>query len=139
MVILGAWGIAQYSLLFPHSVLQITLFRDVLLLPYFQMQGEYYLDIIQAPPFDMPGPGGKTCTDDPEFYSNYTELRCPSRTSNQIVTLFLVFYILITNLLLLNILLAIFNTTFSRIEGMSRALRYLLSSISLFNLTRGTY
>ena len=117
MVIICAWGVAQYSLLFPHSIFQINLVRDVLILPYFQMQGDYYRDLIQAPPFDMPPPGGETCTDNNELYSNYTQLRCPSRSSNQIVTIFLTLYILITNFLLLNILLAIFNTTFSRIEG----------------------
>ena len=120
MVILSSWGIAQYSLLYPHSKLSLYLIRDVLLLPYWQMLGDSQKsEIIKAAPYDMPGLDDASCTDNDQLYSNYTQIRCPDTRTNQIVVIFLIFYVLITNVLLLNILIAIFNSTFTRIEGMN--------------------
>ena len=60
------------------------------------------------------------CTNDEELYSNYTMLRCSDRKTNWIVSLLLMVFILLTNLLLFNLLIAIFSKTFEKIEGMGR-------------------
>ncbi len=115
-VFVAAWGVAQHGLLFPNSAFRVELLRDVIILPYFQMYIQTYSDsAIQAPPFDMPGEGD--CTDDPEIYSNYTEKRCADKRTNWIVLLFLMVFVLLTNLLLFNLLIAIFAQTFEKIEG----------------------
>ena len=76
---------------------------------------------IQAPPYDMVG--GEDCTTDPELYSNYSMVRCSDPATNWIVLLFLMGYLLLTNLLLFNLLIAIFAQTFEKIEGIIKLTR----------------
>ena len=111
-----SWGVAQHGLLFPNSPFSIQLLRDVLVAPYFQMYIQLFNEkAIQAPPYDMPGDG--ECTDDPDLYLNYTKMRCADKKTNWIVLLFLMVFVLLTNLLLFNLLIAIFSQTFEKIEG----------------------
>ena len=111
-----AWGIAQYGLLYPHAQLNYWTVRDILVLPYFQMYPELYSrEAIQSPPYDMIREG--ECSDDPLIYRNYTALRCADKRTNWIVLLLLMAYILITNLLLFNLLIAIFTSLFEDIQG----------------------
>ena len=111
-----SWGIAQYGLIFPHSTLSAWLFRDVFVLPYMQMFVDLHSqEVLQAPPYDMLG--AEVCTDDPQLYSNYTLIRCSDKSTNWIALLFLMGYLLITNLLLFNLLIAIFSQTFAKVQG----------------------
>ena len=111
-----SWGVAQHGLLFPQSKFRWELFRDALILPYFQMYIELYTQVIQSPPYDTGDE--ESCTNDPDLYLNYTNLRCPDSRTNWIVLLFLMVFMLLTNLLLFNLLIAIFSQTFEKIEGL---------------------
>ena len=53
--------------------------------------------------------GTGTCTNDPAFYSGYGEQRCPSRIGKYLVPVLMGVYVLITNVLLLNLLIAMFR------------------------------
>ena len=57
------------------------------------------------------------CTTDEALYSNYTKVRCADKNVNWIVLIFLMGFILLTNLLLFNLLIAIFSKAFEKIEG----------------------
>ena len=118
LVFIVSWGVAQYGLLYPNTELSPWLIRDILILPYWQMYADLHKDsVIQAPPYEMGEED--SCTNDPELYSNYTKIRCPDKRTNWIVLLLLMGYLLLTNLLLFNLLIAIFAKTFDEIEGMS--------------------
>ena len=110
-----AWGVVQHGLLFPGSELRIELLRDTMVLPYFQMYIEPYLDVIQSPPYNM-GEENR-CTEDPALYLNYTKVRCADKETHWIVLILLMGFMLLTNLLLFNLLIAIFSQTFEEIEG----------------------
>ena len=116
LVFMVSWGVTQYGLLFPETEFRIELIRDILILPYWQMYGDLHKDsVLQAPPYDMPEDGA--CTDDINLYTNYTQLRCSDKRFNGIALIFLAFYLLITNILLFNLLIAIFSSTYGKIEG----------------------
>ena len=119
VVVVGGWGFCQYSILYPESTFDIWHVVYGLTLAYFQMFGELKLDSVIHPiPFDMPEEEG-WCTDDEELYSNYTKLRCPDKNINWVIYFGLMIFLVLTNLLLFNLLIAIFSNTFQKIEGAS--------------------
>ncbi len=116
VVFIVAWGVAEFGLLFPHTAISGWTIRDILIVPYFQMIPELYAkEAFQSPPFDMIHEGD--CTDDPELYGNYTQIRCSDKRTNWIAVIFLTGYILLTNVLVYNLLIAIFAATFEAIHG----------------------
>ncbi len=64
----------------------------------------------------MPGPDND-CTNDPDLYLNYTAARCKDRPATYTAFILMSVYLLFTNLLLFNLLIAIFSTTYQKIEG----------------------
>ena len=61
---------------------------------------------------------------------NYEMVRCPDTRTNWVVMIFLVFYVLLTNLLLFNLLIAIFTSTYEKIEGSEHLINILTIPIS---------
>ncbi len=116
-VFVFAWGVTQYSLLFPKSSFHPILYLDAFLLAFHQMFVNTYSEVAQGEPFDMPGEDND-CTDEPELYLNHTKLRCTDRLATYPAFVLLSIYLLLTNLLLFNLLIAIFSTTFQKIQGM---------------------
>lgn len=53
--------------------------------------------------------GQQECNPDLKMYSNGTEMRCPDETGKIVVPILLAFYMLLTNVLLLNLLIAMFR------------------------------
>lgn len=60
---------------------------------------------------------GGECTNDENKYLSYEKVRCADPHTNWLVAILLAFYVLITNLLLFNLLIAIFTTTYEKILG----------------------
>ena len=120
VVFMIGWGVAQYSMLYPQTKPGFWHAVDAITLAYHQMYGDTYADsVIRAEPFDMPAPDSaeEDCTSREEYYSNYTKIRCSDRRASYPVFIMLSVFLLLTNLLLLNLLIAIFSTTYSKIEG----------------------
>ena len=124
LVFVAGWGISQYAILYPEVewsndfLFLAQHVASALALAYYQMFGEMYTDnVIRSPPFDMPD-NDEWCTNDPLLYRNYTQLRCPDKKTNWLVFAFLTVFMILTNLMLFNLLVAIFNYAFNKIQGM---------------------
>nr|XP_054766249.1 transient receptor potential cation channel subfamily M member-like 2 [Lytechinus pictus] len=98
-----SYGFASQSLLFPNQDISWFSFKNALLVPYFQIYGELHLDAIQHGEMDGCGmEGGHPCP-----------------TENMLVVFLLAIYLLIGNVLLLNLLVAIFSRIFEDIQANS--------------------
>ncbi|XP_052080210.1 transient receptor potential cation channel subfamily M member 1-like isoform X2 [Mytilus californianus] len=106
-VVLVSFGIIMQANLYPNSELTFALLRDVVNLPYWQMYGELFLEIIE-------GQESSTCTMEPSVYKNSTLPRCPESTA--LVPVVLAIYMVLTNLMLLNLLIAMFSNTFQKVQ-----------------------
>ncbi len=115
-VFVFAWGFAQYSMLFPQTYPHVLQPIDALLLAFHQMFVNIYSDVTKGEPFDMPGDDNE-CINDPDLYLNHTAVRCTDRPATYTTFIFMSIYLLLTNLLLFNLLIAIFSTTYQKIEG----------------------
>ena len=119
LVFVAGWGIAQFGLLYPHGIRSVWHPIYAITLAYYQMFGQLNADnVIRSQPFDFP----KTeedgwCTKNETEYHEYGRIRCPDTNTNWLVYLFLMLFILMTNLVLFNLLIAIFNYTMDCIQG----------------------
>ena len=101
LVVLAGYGVALHAILFPFSTFSLSLLSDIINLPYFQIYGYLELDtILEAATNNTISPNL-----DPPSYRNYFGLF--------LAGLFLLF----TNVLLLNLLIAMFNTSYKRVES----------------------
>ena len=112
IVFMISWGVAEVSLLYATPSSIGSTLRMIVFLPFYQMLPNTYASAIQGPPYDMVG--DDECT---EEIDSTTKIRCSDKSTNWIVMLLLMLYMVIANLLLLNIIVAIFTQTFEDIEG----------------------
>lgn len=112
--ILG-YGVASQAILYPNNPLRWELIRDVLHMSYWQMYGELFLEDIEGESVhhiaelqsSLESVGSNECTNDIAVWSAGTMARCPS--NSWVASVLLGFYILITNVLMLNLLIAMFR------------------------------
>ncbi|XP_052830098.1 transient receptor potential cation channel subfamily M member 2 [Octopus bimaculoides] len=97
-VFMVAYGIATQSILHPSTPMSYDLFRGVFKKAYFQMYGELFLD-----EYD-------------ETNCNNITGKCPSTVGTYIAPILMCLYILLTNILLLNLLIAMFSCTFQNVQ-----------------------
>ncbi|XP_052077430.1 transient receptor potential cation channel subfamily M member-like 2 [Mytilus californianus] len=106
-----SFGIMYQAILFPNSVLSSwELFKELIYLPYWQLYGELFLDRIE-------GTEPSECTHNPLLYTNGTMLRCAQ--TNQFNSPMLAVYLVLANILLVNILIAMFSYTFQKVQDNS--------------------
>ena len=94
MIFLVSYGVISQALLYPNSTWDITLVGKVLYRPYYQMVGEFFLDLQT----NGNCPNTSLIGSDPKCVQN-----------SWLMPWLLGFYILITNILLLNLLIAVFK------------------------------
>ncbi|XP_036366346.1 transient receptor potential cation channel subfamily M member-like 2 isoform X3 [Octopus sinensis] len=97
-VFMVAYGIATQSILHPSTPMSYDLFRGVFKKAYFQMYGELFLE-----EYD-------------ETNCNNVSGKCPSTIGTYIAPILMCLYILLTNILLLNLLIAMFSCTFQNVQ-----------------------
>ncbi|XP_052077425.1 transient receptor potential cation channel subfamily M member 1-like isoform X4 [Mytilus californianus] len=119
-----SFGIMYQAVLFPNSVSSPwELLKDLVYLPYWQLYGELNIDRIE-------GKEPSECTKNPQLYTNGTMARCA--VTNQYNALMLAVYLVLTNILLVNILIAMFSQTFQTVQDNSEIIwkfhRYALVS-----------
>ncbi|XP_064607537.1 transient receptor potential cation channel subfamily M member-like 2 isoform X2 [Liolophura sinensis] len=107
LVFIIGYGITSQSILYPNAELHPMLIVDVLKKAYWQIFAELFLEEIE---------GQQECNADLRMYSNGTDLRCPDENGKIIVPILLAFYMLLTNVLLLNLLIAMFSNTFQAVQ-----------------------
>ncbi|XP_045189390.2 transient receptor potential cation channel subfamily M member-like 2 isoform X2 [Mercenaria mercenaria] len=103
LVFLLAYGIAHQGLLYHERSPSWNILRDVFYYPYWQLYGEIYLEEIDS---DSSG----SC--------DAEQIDC--RTSHWLVPFILAAYLMVGNILLLNLLIAIFSNVFQQIEKNSK-------------------
>ncbi|KAG1655147.1 Transient receptor potential cation channel trpm [Nymphon striatum] len=99
LVIMLSYGVMRQSLLFPNEEPSLLLIRDLFFQPYFMLYGEVFADKID------PECGGK---DQPPCH--------PGRWINPLV---MSVYLLVANILLINLLIAVFNNIFQDLNAIS--------------------
>nr|KAI8744050.1 transient receptor potential cation channel subfamily M member 2-like [Biomphalaria glabrata] len=108
LVFIVSYALASEAVLYPNSEPSWKLLYFVPRKAYWQIYGELFLDDIEDP---------ETCTNNATEYSTYTIKRCPSEVGKYFVPILLGFYMLMTTVLLLNLLIAMFSYTFEQIQG----------------------
>uniref|UniRef100_A0A1I8BFI2 LSDAT_euk domain-containing protein n=1 Tax=Meloidogyne hapla TaxID=6305 RepID=A0A1I8BFI2_MELHA len=98
MVTLMAFGVARQSITFPHEKWAWILVRNIFYKPYFMLYGEVY-----AGEIDTCGDEGTNCV-----------------PGHWIPPILMTVFLLIANILLINMLIAIFNNIFNVTNAMSR-------------------
>ena len=81
VVFVMAWGVMQYSLLFPQAPPSFLHPLDAFSMAFFQMFIETNTDgVIRSTPYHMPEANDTDwCTDEPAEYTSYDKLRLPSQ------------------------------------------------------------
>nr|XP_022342892.1 transient receptor potential cation channel subfamily M member 2-like isoform X1 [Crassostrea virginica] len=119
MVFVLSYSIATYAIMFPNSVFSYSLVRQILRKGYWTLYGELFLEEYE---------GGEECTENATIYINRPERRCPEERN--VGTLLMAFYVLFANVLLLNILIAMFSNTFQKVqENTDRLWHYMRCSL----------
>ncbi|XP_072021702.1 transient receptor potential cation channel subfamily M member-like 2 [Amphiura filiformis] len=107
LIVLTGYGVAVQSVLYPHVTDHWTVFKEILYRPYFQIYGELFLEDIQGTADDC------ACSKN-ETAISLGATPCPQNTGWGIV--FLALYMVFSNVLLLNLLIAMFSHTFDKVE-----------------------
>uniref|UniRef100_A0A1I8IYQ2 LSDAT_euk domain-containing protein n=1 Tax=Macrostomum lignano TaxID=282301 RepID=A0A1I8IYQ2_9PLAT len=108
LVLVTGYGIAQQAILFPNSFKEAGLIKDVYQRAFYQIFGEFQLDIMQG---ELP------CTFDEDEWANNTMPRCATPEGTWISPILLAAYIILANVLMLNLLIATFAHTFNTLKG----------------------
>lgn len=100
LVVLMSFGVSRQSILNPHEEADWRLVRDVFFQPYFMLYGEVFADDIDPP-----------CGENPD--------QKPCITGQWITPIAMSMYLLIANILLINLLIAVFNNIFNETNSIS--------------------
>lgn len=103
LVVLMSYGVFRQSVLFPHEEFSWFLVRDIFFKPYFMIYGELFASDIDPPCGNGTKPDGSFDPDMP-----------PCETGRWLNPLLMTCYLLVANILLLNLLIAVFNSIFLR-------------------------
>ncbi|XP_072024680.1 transient receptor potential cation channel subfamily M member 2-like [Amphiura filiformis] len=102
VIILVGYGVAVQAILYPHVTDVSSVVKGILFRPTFQIYGELFLDDVTASQTEGTCSGNAL---DP----------CPEHVGWGVF--FLVVYMIISNVLLLNLLIAMFSNTYQRVQG----------------------
>nr|XP_034338904.1 transient receptor potential cation channel subfamily M member-like 2 [Crassostrea gigas]XP_034338905.1 transient receptor potential cation channel subfamily M member-like 2 [Crassostrea gigas] len=108
MLFVVSYAVAAYAIMYPQSELSVDLFFNVLRLGYWNLYGELLLDDIEAEEPD--------CTFDAAVYNSGTLPRCAEKHRRVIGLVLMGIYLIFANVMLLNILIAMFTDTYQRIQ-----------------------
>ncbi|XP_065333383.1 transient receptor potential cation channel trpm isoform X3 [Cloeon dipterum] len=99
LVVLMSFGVARQGILYPHNQSSWLLLKDVVFQPYFMLYGEVFADDIDPP---CGGEGQIECV-----------------TARWISPIIMSIYLLVANILLINLLIAVFNNIFNEVNANS--------------------
>ncbi|XP_067657196.1 transient receptor potential cation channel subfamily M member-like 2 isoform X2 [Haliotis asinina] len=107
VVFLLAYGVASQGLLYPQRKGDTVILKDIVFYPYWQLYGEIFLEEIET---------DQTCMAALQNMTTVTPFNNTCRTSNWMVPILLAIYLSVGNILLLNLLIAIFSHVFDTVE-----------------------
>ncbi|XP_052803076.1 transient receptor potential cation channel subfamily M member 2-like [Mya arenaria] len=105
MVFMCSYAIASHSILYPNSPLTWNTAVQIIHNSYWNIYGELFLDEIEA-----------DCSHNAALWMNGTQARCPTDTGKWVVPIMMGIYMLLANVLLLNLLIAMFSNTFQKVQ-----------------------
>ncbi|XP_028841109.1 transient receptor potential cation channel subfamily M member 4a isoform X2 [Denticeps clupeoides] len=107
---LMAYGVANQALIYSYDPRPNWIFRRVFYRPYLQIYGQIAVHEIDADKREE-----KECTDNTTLIWQGAE-PCPKTDANWLVVILLSIYLLVTNILLVNLLIAMFSYTFNKVQ-----------------------
>lgn len=119
IIFILAYGIATQGILYPNEWRIDEILYGIIYTPYFQIYGELFIAERTTYPFeDGLSAADGTCIDD-TYYTNLINNTDPQRCPNKhkMVEVLQALYMLIANVLLLNLLIALFSNTFEQIQA----------------------
>ncbi|XP_052805159.1 transient receptor potential cation channel subfamily M member-like 2 isoform X2 [Mya arenaria] len=107
MVFVFSYAISSNSILYPNSPLTWNTAVQIIRKSYWNIYGELFLEEIE---------GEADCSYDATLWLNGTQARCPTDTGKWLVPIMMGIYMMIANVLLLNLLIAMFSNTFRKVQ-----------------------
>uniref|UniRef100_A0A3B3U2Z4 Transient receptor potential cation channel subfamily M member 3 n=1 Tax=Poecilia latipinna TaxID=48699 RepID=A0A3B3U2Z4_9TELE len=108
LVVLMSFGVARQAILHPNEDPSWMLARNIFFMPYWMIYGEVFADQIDPPC------GQNITTED-----GVVVTLPPCKTGAWIVPAIMACYLLVANILLVNLLIAVFNNTFFEVKSIS--------------------
>ncbi|CAK1584263.1 unnamed protein product [Parnassius mnemosyne] len=100
LVVLMSFGVARQAILYPDKEASLYLIREIFFQPYFMLYGEVFASDI-----------------DPECGLDISDRKCV--TGRWITPIAMTIYLLVANILLINLLIAVFNNIFNEVNEVS--------------------
>ncbi|XP_045537402.1 transient receptor potential cation channel trpm isoform X7 [Papilio machaon] len=100
LVVLMSFGVARQAILYPDKEASLYLIREIFFQPYFMLYGEVFASDI-----------------DPECGMDIYDPKCV--TGRWITPIAMTIYLLVANILLINLLIAVFNNIFNEVNEVS--------------------
>ncbi|KAL3875814.1 hypothetical protein ACJMK2_033729, partial [Sinanodonta woodiana] len=110
-IFLLSFGVAYQANLFPNSEPNWNLLKNVVYMPYWQMYGQLFLENMEGKPED------NCIKNETQWRALGGYGRCPAE--NALVPLLGAVYLVLTNILLINLLIAMFSYTFQKVQVQS--------------------
>ncbi|XP_052805222.1 transient receptor potential cation channel subfamily M member-like 2 isoform X2 [Mya arenaria] len=107
IVFVFSFAISSNSILYPNSPFTWNTAVQIIRKSYWNIYGELFLEEIE---------GEADCTNDAALWMNGTQARCPTDTGMWLVPIMMGIYMMIANVLLLNLLIAMFSNTFRKVQ-----------------------
>ncbi|MBN3297853.1 TRPM3 protein, partial [Amia calva] len=108
LVVLMSFGVARQAILNPNEDPSWMLARNIFFMPYWMIYGEVFADQIDPP-----------CGQNITAEDGTTVTLPPCKTGAWIVPAIMACYLLVANILLVNLLIAVFNNTFFEVKSIS--------------------
>uniref|UniRef100_A0A8C7G846 Transient receptor potential cation channel subfamily M member 3 n=1 Tax=Oncorhynchus kisutch TaxID=8019 RepID=A0A8C7G846_ONCKI len=115
LVVLMSFGVARQAILNPNEDPSWMLARNIFFMPYWMIYGEVFADQIDRKPTLGGSPCGQNITAD----DGHVVILPPCKTGAWIVPAIMACYLLVANILLVNLLIAVFNNTFFEVKSIS--------------------
>ncbi|XP_070209328.1 transient receptor potential cation channel subfamily M member 3-like isoform X2 [Littorina saxatilis] len=111
LVFVIGFGVAFHANIFPNAPADWSILANVLYFPYFHIFGELFLDNLEGEEVDG-------CVKNETQKRNGLITPCPEKTPAAL-SMFLAVYLILTNILLVNLLIAMFSYKFQKVEELS--------------------
>nr|XP_008254550.1 transient receptor potential cation channel subfamily M member 3 isoform X13 [Oryctolagus cuniculus] len=108
LVVLMSFGVARQAILFPNEEPSWKLAKNIFYMPYWMIYGEVFADQIDPP-----------CGQNETREDGKIIQLPPCKTGAWIVPAIMACYLLVANILLVNLLIAVFNNTFFEVKSIS--------------------
>uniref|UniRef100_A0A3Q3EIZ6 Transient receptor potential cation channel, subfamily M, member 3 n=1 Tax=Labrus bergylta TaxID=56723 RepID=A0A3Q3EIZ6_9LABR len=108
LVVLMSFGVARQAILHPNEDPSWMLARNIFFMPYWMIYGEVFADQIDPP-----------CGQNITAEDGVVVTLPPCKTGAWIVPAIMACYLLVANILLVNLLIAVFNNTFFEVKSIS--------------------